>query len=87
MTCADCYDHYVRGGRDDVVLTIRPTQRQDVDVSVSCDRGWTLIQRRVDGTVDFYRPWKDYKLGFGSRTIPVVVLPCLTNDYRTRSTA
>ena len=29
--------------------------------------GWTLIQRRVaGGTVDFYRKWDDYELGFGN---------------------
>ncbi|XP_065361337.1 ficolin-1-like [Calliphora vicina] len=38
---------------------------------VACDNhtqggGWTVIQRRINGTVDFFRGWSDYKQGFGS---------------------
>ncbi len=29
---------------------------------------WTVIQRRIDNTTDFYRIWTEYKAGFGNET-------------------
>ncbi|CAG5115879.1 unnamed protein product, partial [Candidula unifasciata] len=28
--------------------------------------GWTVIQKRQDGSVDFFRGWEEYRRGFGS---------------------
>ncbi|XP_035853192.1 microfibril-associated glycoprotein 4-like [Sander lucioperca] len=52
------------------VYTIYPT-RDWFPIEVYCDMTseggrWTVIQRRMDGTVNFYRGWDQYKAGFGN---------------------
>ncbi|KAK0065288.1 BpsFReD1, partial [Biomphalaria pfeifferi] len=41
---------------------------------VMCDTktdggGWIIIQRRINGKVNFYRGWKEYRDGFGDYNI------------------
>ncbi|WAR19211.1 FBCDB-like protein [Mya arenaria] len=63
----DCYDFYVRGNRRDGLYKVRPTGIEK-QVEVFCDMrrgGWTVIQRRQDGTTNFFQTWEEYKNGFG----------------------
>ncbi|KAJ8033800.1 Angiopoietin-1 [Holothuria leucospilota] len=66
----DCLDVYNDGFTSSDVYTINPTNWPGSAFQVYCNMsdggGWTVFQRRVDGTVDFYRNWTSYKEGFGS---------------------
>ncbi|XP_063443139.1 angiopoietin-related protein 7-like isoform X2 [Mytilus trossulus] len=38
----------------------------DAYCDMTTDGKWTVIQKRLDGTTDFYRNWQEYKQGFGN---------------------
>ncbi|XP_042621475.1 microfibril-associated glycoprotein 4-like isoform X1 [Cyprinus carpio] len=70
----DCSDLYKSGQTVSRIYSIYPAG--DIPVWVYCEMisggkdedngGWTVIQRRMDGSVNFYRPWDQYKRGFGN---------------------
>ncbi|KAJ8033879.1 Ficolin-2 [Holothuria leucospilota] len=67
----DCNDVFSAGNTQDGVYSIRPTEWTgspfDVFCNMSIDGGsWTVIQRRVNGSTDFYHDWMSYKEGFGN---------------------
>ncbi|XP_041090059.1 angiopoietin-2b [Polyodon spathula] len=65
----DCAEVYKSGLKTSGVYTLHYLNSTET-VKVFCDMetsggGWTVLQHRMDGAVDFHRPWKDYKTGFG----------------------
>ncbi|XP_022810368.1 microfibril-associated glycoprotein 4-like [Stylophora pistillata] len=65
----NCVELYKSGKITSGVSTINP-DGIGPDFEVFCDQktaggGWTMIQKRLDGSVDFNRSWFDYKNGFG----------------------
>ncbi|XP_078665434.1 uncharacterized protein LOC144907898 [Branchiostoma floridae x Branchiostoma belcheri] len=68
--CRDCAEIYEGGSTTSGVYLV--TLQNNTPVEVYCDMdtdggGWTIIQRRIDGTVPFNRTWEDYKQGFGNK--------------------
>ena len=65
----NCAEVYQFGIKINGVYKINPDGLGEFEVY--CDQktaggGWTVFQKRQDGSVDFYRPWNDYKRGFGN---------------------
>ena len=68
----DCYDLscYRQSKGKDGPHIIYPGRPALPSLEVACDQetdhgGWIMYQRRVDGTLNFTKKWKDYKEGFG----------------------
>ncbi|XP_052080796.1 fibrinogen C domain-containing protein 1-A-like [Mytilus californianus] len=62
----DCSDILTENSSD--VFTIQPFN--SLNITVFCEMetdggGWTVIQKRFDGSTNFFRSWNDYKKGFG----------------------
>ncbi|XP_052679056.1 ryncolin-2-like [Crassostrea angulata] len=65
----DCQDYQWEGYSQNGLYTIYP--QKGGRLNVYCDQqtdggGWTVIQRREDGSEDFFRNLTDYKYGFGN---------------------
>lgn len=65
---ADCHMLFLRGQRLSGVYKIQPQASQPFQAycEMTAEGGWTVIQRRQDGAVDFDQLWQAYKNGFGT---------------------
>ncbi|XP_009686918.2 angiopoietin-related protein 3 isoform X2 [Struthio camelus] len=63
----DCTALYNSGIRSSGIYTIKPNGSEAFDVYCEMKFGssWTVIQNRVDGSLDFNQTWDTYEHGFG----------------------
>jgi len=65
----DCVEATAKTERSAIYKIVIPSYSED-PFKVVCDAetqggGWTVILKRMDGSVSFYRNWRAYKKGFG----------------------
>lgn len=66
----DCLQALEDGHTASGMYLVKPENANRL-MQVWCDQrhdpgGWTVIQRRLDGSVNFFRNWETYKQGFGN---------------------
>lgn len=69
---SDCQDAFDKGERaSGEIYDLKPQTSCGLMQAVcqfDSASGWTVIQRRLDGSEDFFRYWDDYVDGFGNLT-------------------
>ncbi|XP_078605593.1 usherin-like isoform X2 [Branchiostoma floridae x Branchiostoma japonicum] len=68
----DCGQVVANGETESGPFTVYPSDGGE-PIEVWCDMetdggGWIVFQRRQDGSVDFWRRWREYRAGFGENT-------------------
>ncbi|XP_034533813.1 angiopoietin-related protein 4-like [Notolabrus celidotus] len=64
----DCHELFVQGQRASGVYTIQPESSQPFNVlcEMTSEGGWTVVQKRLDGSQNFNQLWESYRRGFGN---------------------
>ena len=92
----DCQEAFDNGERESGgIFFLKPDPEWRIIKAVcqfDSTSGWIVIQRRLDGSVDFYRDWDDYANGFGNLSgeywigekifsVPFICKNCYTSSH------